>query len=295
MAGLQRRQDAFGARELVERGQRLVVGDADVFGTAGVLEERVFRADAGIVEAGGDRMRLDDLAVVVAQHVGAVAVQHAGAARGQRCGVVPGRDALARRFGADDAHVAVVEERMEDADRVAAAADAGGDRVRKAAVFGQHLRARLAADDGVEVADHARVRIGAGDGADDVERVLHVGDPVAHRFVQGILERGRAAGHRHHGRAEQLHAVDVDLLPLDVGRAHVHDAFETQARGHRRRLATPCWPAPVSAMIRVLPIRDASSAWPMVLLILCAPVWFRSSRLSRMRAPPTSSLRRCAW
>ena len=26
----------------------------------------------------------------------------------------------------------------------------------------------------------------------------------------------------------------------------------------------------------------------MVLLILCAPVWFRSSRLSRMRAPPTS-------
>ena len=36
-------------------------------------------------------------------------------------------------------------------------------------------------------------------------------------------------------------------------------------------------------------MRRASSAWPMVLLILCAPVWFRSSRLSRMRAPPTSS------
>ena len=44
-------------------------------------------------------------------------------------------------------------------------------------------------------------------------------------------------------------------------------------------VATPCWPAPVSAITRRLPMRRASSAWPMQLLILCAPVWFRSSRL----------------
>ncbi len=44
-------------------------------------------------------------------------------------------------------------------------------------------------------------------------------------------------------------------------------------------VATPCIPAPVSAMIRPLPRRRASSTWPSVLLILCAPVWFRSSRL----------------
>jgi hypothetical protein len=35
--------------------------------------------------------------------------------------------------------------------------------------------------------------------------------------------------------AEQLHAVDVDLLPLDVDRAHVDDAIQTEARAHRRR------------------------------------------------------------
>ena len=44
-------------------------------------------------------------------------------------------------------------------------------------------------------------------------------------------------------------------------------------------VATPCCPAPVSAMSRRLPIRRASNACPMQLLILCAPVWFRSSRL----------------
>ena len=48
-------------------------------------------------------------------------------------------------------------------------------------------------------------------------------------------------------------------------------------------VATPCWPAPVSAMMRCFPSFCASSAWPMALLILCAPVWLRSSRFSQMR------------
>ena len=51
-------------------------------------------------------------------------------------------------------------------------------------------------------------------------------------------------------------------------------------------MATPCCPAPVSAMMRLLPMRLASSAWPSALLILCAPVCVRSSRLRKMRAPP---------
>ncbi len=60
-------------------------------------------------------------------------------------------------------------------------------------------------------------------------------------------------------------------------------------RAHTVALATPCWPAPVSATMRCLPSRCASSAWPTALLILCAPVCARSSRLSQMRAPPTSA------
>src|ERR687893_215352 len=69
----------------------------------------------------------------------------------------------------------------------------------------------------------------------------------------------------------------------------------TQGRPKRAAtvaVATPCWPAPVSAMIRVLPMRRASRIWPMQLLILCAPVWSRSSGWLRkllglvaMRAP----------
>ena len=53
--------------------------------------------------------------------------------------------------------------------------------------------------------------------------------------------------------------------------------------------ATPCWPAPVSAIIRCLPIRTVSSAWPTTLLSLCEPVWARSSRLA---APARRGARR---
>ena len=56
-------------------------------------------------------------------------------------------------------------------------------------------------------------------------------------------------------------------------------------------VATPCWPAPVSAIIRLLPIRLVSSAWPTTLFILCEPVWARSSRLSRTRTPSRSDRR----
>ena len=64
---------------------------------------------------------------------------------------------------------------------------------------------------------------------------------------------------------------------------------------HAVAVATPCCPAPVSAITRVLFIRSVSRAWPSVLLILWAPVWLRSSRLSQIWAPPICSLSRRAW
>ena len=44
-------------------------------------------------------------------------------------------------------------------------------------------------------------------------------------------------------------------------------------------VATPCCPAPVSAMMRFVPMRRATMIWPSTLLTLCEPVWLSSSRL----------------
>jgi hypothetical protein len=142
LAGFQRRDDALGAAQVVEGGQRLVVGDADVLGAADVLQPGVLGADAGVVQAGRDRMRLDDLAVVVLQQVGAVAVQHAGR-RDSEAACLPlsmpspaastpiRRTPFVRDVGVEDAH------------RVAAAAHAGDHGIGLAArhsAASAHLR-----------------------------------------------------------------------------------------------------------------------------------------------------------
>ena len=51
------------------------------------------------------------------------------------------------RFNADDFHLRVVEERMEQAHRIGTTANAGDETVGQAAFAGQHLLFRFAADD----------------------------------------------------------------------------------------------------------------------------------------------------
>ena len=101
-----------------------------------------------------------------------------------------------------------------------------------------------------------------------------------------VREPGR---HRDDLGAQQPHPGDVQRLPPGVDLAHVDDALQAEQRARRWPSRRRAGPAPVSAITRVLPIRLVSSAWPSTLLILCEPVWLRSSRLSRIRAPPACS------
>lgn len=87
------------------------------------------------------------------------------------------------------------------------------------------------ADHRLEVTDHRRVRMRAGDRADQVEGAVDVGHPIAQRLVHGVLQGTGAGGHRDHLGAQQLHAEDVGLLPVDVGGAHVDHALQAEARG----------------------------------------------------------------
>jgi len=62
--------NAFGAREKLRGVQRGGIGDRKIFGATLVGEPRVFGTDRGIVESGGNRMCLGDLAVFGLQNVG---------------------------------------------------------------------------------------------------------------------------------------------------------------------------------------------------------------------------------
>src|SRR5947209_19883256 len=108
-------------------------------------------------------MRRGDLPALVLQDVAHRALQDAGTAAAalvEARGVLAELRARASGFDADHAYAFVREERMKEADGVRAAADAGDERVGQASFLFENLRARLAADDALEVAHHARVRVG---------------------------------------------------------------------------------------------------------------------------------------
>ena len=79
--GLERRDDPLGLGEPAERLERLLVGRGQVLGAARVAQERVLGPDARVVEPGGDRVRVGDLAVLVGEQRRARAVEHARAGR----------------------------------------------------------------------------------------------------------------------------------------------------------------------------------------------------------------------
>src|SRR5690606_29928842 len=132
MGGFQRRYDALKLGRQLERFERLVIKDRHVFHAASVTQPGMLRANARIVQAGGDRVAVQDLAVVVLEQLGAVAVENAGAARVHGSAMLDAIETTAASFDADDLDVLVIEEWMEDANGVRSAADCSDDHVRKA-------------------------------------------------------------------------------------------------------------------------------------------------------------------
>ena len=238
MGALQGRDDPLQARAGRERIERLTVGDRHVAGAAAVAQPGVLGAGAGVVQAGRDRVRLEDLAVLVLHDRRERAVQHTGQARGgQRRAVPAGLDALAGRLDPDQPDLGVIHERLEHADRVRAAAHARDHTVGQTAGPLEDLGPRLVADHPLEVPDQRRVRRRAHARADDVVGRLDVRDPVADGRRHRLLERARARLDRLDARAEQAHSLDVRLLPAHVLGSHVHDALEVEqgaggGRGH---------------------------------------------------------------
>src|SRR5581483_6040123 len=152
VARLERRDEALQATELTEGVQRVLVVHRDVPRAAALLEEAVLWSDARVIYTGGDAVRSGDLPPVVLEDVAARPVQDAHAPAAERRGVSAEPRAATPGFDADQFHAAVIHEACEEADRVAAAANAGKHRVGQAPLVLQYLGAGFAADDRLEVA-----------------------------------------------------------------------------------------------------------------------------------------------
>ena len=123
------------------------------------------------------------------------------------------------------------------------------------------------------------------DRADAVVRGLDRRDPVAQRLVDRVLERRAAPTRPGTTSAPSSFMRNTLSAWRSTSTAPMNTMQSSPNSAAAVAVATPCWPAPVSAITRCLPMRRVSSAWPSTLLILCEPVWVRSSRLSSTRTP----------
>ena len=199
------------------------------------MQVAVLRADARVVESGGDGVCVDDVAVGGLKEHRLGAVQHAEASAVYARGVFARCKPLASGLDADELDGRIVDEAGEESDGVRAAAYARDGLVRQAAKLLEALAASLLADYALEVAHHLGVRGGTRHRADHIERVVAVRHPVAKSLVHRVLERRAALGDGVDLSAEHLHALDVRGLALDVEGAHVDLAVEAEERCDRGR------------------------------------------------------------
>ena len=82
----------------------------------------------------------------------------------------------------------VIEKGIKKSDGIAATTDACDEQIGQSLLPLQDLPAGLISDDPVKVTNYHRVGMGAKCRSQDVMRVADIGDPVTHRFVDGLLQ-----------------------------------------------------------------------------------------------------------
>src|SRR3954466_10152517 len=104
-------------------------------------------------------MGFDGLTVFVLQQIRERALKSARGAPGEGRGVPPGLYTVTRRLVTDQPDPRIVDERVEDADRIRPAANARRDRVGQPARLLHNLYSRFEADHPLKVAHHRRERM----------------------------------------------------------------------------------------------------------------------------------------
>jgi hypothetical protein len=145
------------------------------------------------------------------------------------------RDALASGLDADQPDRLVIDEGIENTDRVAPATYARDDDVRETTHLIEHLTTGFAADDRLKFTNHQRIGMRTERRSKQVVRVADVGNPIAHGLVDCILQRLAARIDLPDRGAEQLHPYDVERLATHVFGTHVDMALETEQRTRCRR------------------------------------------------------------
>src|SRR5438105_11301453 len=119
----------------------------------------MFGADCGVIEAGRHRMGQFDLPFFVREQKSLCALQYAEASTLKAGCMFTGTNSFASGFDADHPHMSILQERMEQTDGVAAAADACDEQIRQARFAFEDLASRFNPENALKIEHHPRGRM----------------------------------------------------------------------------------------------------------------------------------------
>lgn len=106
-------------------------------------------------------------------------MQNPGTAAGQAGRMFAGGNAQTAGLDSEQAYRRIGNKRMEEADCIRAATNAGHHGIRQASGFSQNLLPGFLADNPLKIPYQFRVGVRAGGGAQQVVSAVDMGDPVA--------------------------------------------------------------------------------------------------------------------
>src|SRR5205807_4455288 len=105
-------------------------------------------------------------------------MQDAFASGNQRCRVLSRRQTFPASLDSVKVDIQIVQERMEDSDRIASSTDACNDSFRELTVCLEDLLPSLLPNHALKVPDHRRIRMWAHNRSQKIVRILNMCNPV---------------------------------------------------------------------------------------------------------------------
>mmetsp|Transcript_12442 Transcript_12442/g.29425 ORF Transcript_12442/g.29425 Transcript_12442/m.29425 type:complete len:608 (-) Transcript_12442:233-2056(-) len=172
-------------------------------------------------------MCVESLPALLLDDVGHSSLQYALGSLAEGCAMLLVHlQSMSSRLHSVQLDALILHEGVEGADGVRPATDASHDGIGELPGLVQHLHPHLLAHDALEITDDDGEGMRPDGRADEVVRVPHVGHPIPHGLVDGVLEGALPLLDGHDLGAEGVHAENVELLPLAVDGAHVHGAVQ---------------------------------------------------------------------
>ena len=235
MRALYRADYAFCTSNILKRIHRFVISDRHVFCSARIMQIRMLRSYAGIVQTCGYRINGGDLPFVVLTEIRLHAVEYAFSAFGDRSGMKRRIHAFSRRLAAYQPNAVVRYEFIKRAHSIAAASDTRQNSRRELSLCLEYLRSCLFAYHALKITYNHRKWMRTHYGTENIQRIVHSARPFAHSFAYCILERHSAACNCMHLSSQKLHSVHIQRLTLRILLSHEYLALHAEQRRCRSR------------------------------------------------------------